>query len=137
MPPIRKLFRKLVAVGQSSCRQHLLIRGIHFSDPDIFHDRIVKQRYILEHYRIKRHQLFRIYSRYIHAADGYPASVYIPESGRKSRNCSLAASRRTDERSHLPLFCSERHIIKDSLTVFICESNVIEDYIASVIIQRL
>ena len=57
---IGELFGKFITVCKVCRRQNLLIGCAFSAESDIFHNGVIKKRYILKNDRIKRHQLFGI-----------------------------------------------------------------------------
>ena len=64
---------------QLNLKKPIVFFDLETTGVDILHDRIVKQRHVLEHDGIKGHQRFRVNFRYIHTAYRDPSLLYIPE----------------------------------------------------------
>ena len=110
---LRQFHREFVAVGQPGRRQHFIIRGVFFSDPDVFQNAVVEQRDILEHDGIDVEQGLRINAGNVLPADGDPPAADIPEPCGQAGNGGLSTAGRSDKRRDLVLLCRKGYILQD------------------------
>ena len=104
--------------------QHFFVRSILLADTDVFHHRIIKQRHILEHDGVQRHQCLRIDGGDVHAAHGDLTFMDIPEAGSQSGHGGLTAAGRADQCCHFALFRRESDIAKYGILTVIGESHM-------------
>src|SRR5699024_433348 len=71
---------------------HFFVGRVLAADADVFQDRVVEQRHVLEHDGIEGEQRFRVHGGNIHAAHSDPAPVGVPETGRQAGDRGLAAA---------------------------------------------
>ena len=95
---------KILEPDNSVCHELMMIKvaakpeqrqGL-ISIADVFHNRVIEQRYVLKNDRIKAHQFFGVDFRYIHTAHGNFTRTVIPKPYGKPRNGRFPSAGRSD-----------------------------------------
>ena len=72
VPAPRELLGKLVAVGQSGCRQDLFVGGILPADADVFQNGVVEEGHVLKDDGIQGQEGLRVHLGNVHPPHGDP-----------------------------------------------------------------
>ena len=130
VPALGELLGKLVAVGQSGCRQDLFVGGILPADADVFQNGVVEEGHVLKDDGIQGQEGLRVHLGNVHPPHGDPPLVQIPEPGGQPGDGGLSPARGPHQSGDLPLLGREGDVPEDLLPRVVGKAHVIEDDVA-------